>query len=138
MQPPETASQSPPVQADGGLFTDWFSPGRFATLLALLIFATFPQVRLGRQTFVMRDYGFFAYPLAHFQREAFWRGELPLWNPYSLRHANYAFQAVEVPAGKYRVRVAYVDSAFQIGAGISGAALVASVIGLTMGRRGRR
>jgi hypothetical protein len=30
-----------------------------------------------------RDYGFFAYPLAHFQRDCFWRGELPFWNPYN-------------------------------------------------------
>src|SRR5262245_16629917 len=35
------------------------------------------------ETFVVRDFGFFAYPLAHFQREAFWRGEVPLWNPYN-------------------------------------------------------
>lgn len=60
---------------------DWFSPARFAALLALLIFATFPQVLLGLETFIVRDYGFFAYPLAHFQREAFWHGEIPLWNP---------------------------------------------------------
>lgn len=61
--------------------TNCFSPGRFAALLALLIFATFPQVLLGLQTFVVRDYGFFAHPLAHFQQEAFRHGELPLWNP---------------------------------------------------------
>src|SRR5258706_9320788 len=56
---------------------------RFALLLALLIFVQFPQVLLGLQTFVVRDYGFFAYPLAHFQRECFWRGELPFWDPYN-------------------------------------------------------
>ena len=83
MPQPETARETPPATVGGGLLGDWFSPGRFAALLALLIFATFPQVLLGLQTFVVRDYGFFAYPLAHFQREAFWRGELPLWNPYS-------------------------------------------------------
>ncbi len=48
----------------------WFSP-------------RFPQVILGLETFVARDYGFFAYPLAHFQRECFWRGEMPFWNPYN-------------------------------------------------------
>lgn len=74
--PPQATTDPPPIKAD-----DWFSPARFALLLALLIFATFPQVLLGLQTFVVRDYGFFAHPLAHFQREAFWRGELPLWNP---------------------------------------------------------
>jgi hypothetical protein len=43
----------------------------------------FPQVVLGLETFVARDFGFFAYPLAHFQRECFWHGELPFWNPYN-------------------------------------------------------
>jgi hypothetical protein len=62
---------------------DWFTPCRFGVLLAVLVFASFPQVILGLQTFVFRDYGFFAYPLAHFQRDCFWRGEIPLWNPYN-------------------------------------------------------
>ena len=50
---------------------NWFTPFRFGLLLALLIFATFPQVLLGLQTFIIRDYGFFVYPLAHFQRDCF-------------------------------------------------------------------
>jgi hypothetical protein len=62
---------------------DWFTPLRFGILLALLIFVAFPQVLLGLQTFVVRDYGFFAYPLAHFQRGCFRCGELPFWNPYN-------------------------------------------------------
>jgi len=61
----------------------WFTPLRFGLLLALFIFAAFPQVLFGLQTFVVRDYGFFAYPLAHFQQECFRRGELPFWNPYN-------------------------------------------------------
>ncbi len=60
-----------------------FTPLRFGALLALLVFATFPQVILGLESFVARDFGFFAYPLAHFQQECFWRGELPFWNPYN-------------------------------------------------------
>ena len=36
---------------------DWFTPKCFALLLSLLIFATFPQVLLGPQTFFYRDYG---------------------------------------------------------------------------------
>jgi hypothetical protein len=60
-----------------------FSPLRFALLLALLTFAEFPQVILGLETFVVRDYGFFAYPLAHFQRDCFWHCDLPFWNPYN-------------------------------------------------------
>ena len=79
----EVTSAPPENNSHAGWVTDGFSPGRFAGLLALLIFATFPQVLLGWQTFVVRDFGFFAYPLAHFQRECFWRGELPLWNPYN-------------------------------------------------------
>ena len=62
---------------------DWFTPLRFGILLALLVFAAFPQVILGLETFVARDFGFFAYPLAHFQRECFWHGELPFWDPYN-------------------------------------------------------
>jgi hypothetical protein len=60
-----------------------FTPVRFGVLLGLLVFAMFPQVILGLETFVARDFGFFAYPLAHFQQECFWRGELPFWNPYN-------------------------------------------------------
>lgn len=60
---------------------DWFSPRRFALLIAGFLFAMFPQVFLGEQTFFFRDYGMFGYPLAHYHRECFWRGELPLWNP---------------------------------------------------------
>ena len=66
-----------------GLAGDWLTGGRFAVILGLLIFAAFPLVVLGLQTFVVRDFGFFAYPLAYYQRECFWRGELPLWNPYN-------------------------------------------------------
>src|SRR5580704_7662513 len=60
-----------------------FTPSRFGILLGLLVIASFPQVILGWQTFIARDYGFFAYPLAHFQNECFWRGELPFWDPYN-------------------------------------------------------
>ena len=60
-----------------------FTPLRFGLLLALLIAATFPQVLAGVETFVARDYGFFAYPLAHFQQDCLRHGEFPLWNPYN-------------------------------------------------------
>lgn len=62
---------------------DWFTPGRFGLLLAILIFASFPQVVLGLQTFVARDYGFFAYPIASFQKDCFWHGAIPFWDPYN-------------------------------------------------------
>jgi hypothetical protein len=60
-----------------------FTPVRFGIFLALLVFASFPQVVLGLETFVARDFGFFAYPLAHFQQQCFQRGEIPFWNPYN-------------------------------------------------------
>jgi hypothetical protein len=72
-----------PASQTGNPIDPWFTPWRFALLLALLIFAAFPQVLLGLETFVIRDYGFFAYPLAHFQQECFRHGELPLWDPYN-------------------------------------------------------
>ncbi|HEX4646887.1 MAG TPA: YfhO family protein, partial [Verrucomicrobiae bacterium] len=59
----------------------WFTPGRFAALLAALIVVTFFRVVSGQETFFYRDFGGFGYPLAYYHREAFWRGELPLWNP---------------------------------------------------------
>ena len=59
------------------------SAGRFALLLVILIFAVWPKVLLGIEAFFFRDYGVLGYPFVHFHREAFWRGELPLWNPLS-------------------------------------------------------
>ena len=67
-----------PSEAD-----EWLTPGRFALLLGLLIFATFPGVLVGGTTFVTRDFGMFSYPVAFFHRQCFWRGELPLWNPFN-------------------------------------------------------
>ncbi|PYX65424.1 MAG: hypothetical protein DMG78_29730, partial [Acidobacteria bacterium] len=61
----------------------WFTPGRFAALLAILVFIFFPDVVLGTRTFVFRDYGLYGYPVAFYHRESFWRGEVPLWNPLS-------------------------------------------------------
>ncbi len=59
----------------------WLSTPQFAGLLALLILAAFPDVVFGLRTFASGDFGRFGHPIAHFHREAFWRGELPLWNP---------------------------------------------------------
>src|SRR5690348_4604246 len=88
--PEKRMAQAPPganslcdTVADRRAADDWFSGGRFAAFLGLLVFAQFPQVLLGLQTFVARDFGFFAYPLAHFQQQCFWRGELPSWDPYN-------------------------------------------------------
>lgn len=59
----------------------WFTAGRFSLFLAVTIAALFPQVLLGRTSFIIRDFGLFSYPVAFFHRESFWRGQLPLWNP---------------------------------------------------------
>ena len=60
-----------------------FTPVRFVIFLALLVFASFPQVILGLETFVARDFGFFAYPLALFQQQCFQHCEIPFWDPYN-------------------------------------------------------
>jgi len=71
----------PTAQAGNANPDDWLSARRFSVLLAILVLAAYPQVVLGLQTFVYRDFGIFSYPLAHYFRESFWRGEIPLWNP---------------------------------------------------------
>ena len=75
------ASHEPSVRA--GAADEWLTPRRFALLLGLLIVATFSGVLFGGVTFVFRDFGMFSYPVAYFHRECFWRGELPLWNPFN-------------------------------------------------------
>ena len=59
----------------------WFGPWRFALVIFLLLFVAYPAVFLGQSTFFYRDFGNLAYPWAQYQRDCFWRGELPLWNP---------------------------------------------------------
>jgi len=57
------------------------NPWRFAVLLGLFLMSSFPRVVTGLATFAQLDFGQFSYPLAFYFREAFWRGEVPLWNP---------------------------------------------------------
>jgi hypothetical protein len=78
-----TGMKSIPTTSANQPAAAWLSRGRFALLLGLLVLATFPGVLLGGGTFVVRDFGLFSYPVAYFQRESFWRGELPFWNPLS-------------------------------------------------------
>jgi hypothetical protein len=77
---PGRASPDEPAQVTKSL---WLKPLGFTLLLILMVFASYPSVILGRQTFVFRDFGLFSYPNAFFQRECFWRGELPFWNPFN-------------------------------------------------------
>jgi hypothetical protein len=50
--------------------------------------------------------------------------------PTPLLRANVAFQAVQVPAGKHKIHLAYRDRAFEIGAAISIVAWLGSLTGL--------
>jgi hypothetical protein len=77
---PGRASPDKPAQVTNSLS---LKPFGFSLLLTLLVFASYPSVILGWQTFVFRDFGLFSYPNAFFQRECFWRGELPFWNPFN-------------------------------------------------------
>jgi hypothetical protein len=52
-------------------------------LLAVLIMAAFPDVLSGANTFFIRDFALFGYPLAQYHRDCFWHGSLPLWDPYN-------------------------------------------------------
>jgi hypothetical protein len=61
----------------------WFAPVRFGLLIACLIAVCFLPVLLGSQSFFFRDFATFSYPLAVFHKEAFLRGEIPLWNPFN-------------------------------------------------------
>lgn len=60
-----------------------FSQKHVVLLLGIALAAVFPRVWFGLGTFFYRDFGVLAYPTIFYQRECFWRGELPLWNPYS-------------------------------------------------------
>lgn len=77
---PDRASPDKSARATNRLS---LTPLGFGLFLILLVFASYPSVILGRQTFVFRDFGLFSYPNAFFQRECFWRGELPFWNPFN-------------------------------------------------------
>lgn len=59
----------------------WMTPRRFALLLAILVFVSWPGIFLGLEMFAFRDFGFFALPIAWHLRESFWQMEWPLWNP---------------------------------------------------------
>src|SRR5207253_9544865 len=73
-----TSSSTANESADG-----WLTPGRFALVLLVFIYVAYPDVISGQHAFYFRDFGYFGYPLAHYHRESFWRGEIPLWNPLS-------------------------------------------------------
>ena len=69
------------ITGEGRAGDAWFTPRRFGMMLLALMTVVFWDVILGSHTFFYRDFGCFGYPLAHFHRESFWRGEIPFWNP---------------------------------------------------------
>ena len=57
--------------------------------------------------------------------------------PAPLLQANYAFQAVEVPAGRHHVRLAYEDRKLRVGAAISLSALLTCMVLWVLSRGSR-
>ena len=78
-----SSAKQPGIPATATLLDACFTLPRFAVFLLLLLFAAFPAVWLGTQSFFRSDYGVLAYPFVHYHRESFWNGEIPLWNPLS-------------------------------------------------------
>jgi hypothetical protein len=78
-----SAMESADKPCAAGTDAGWCGPRRFTLVLALMIFVPFWRVLLGLDTFAVRDFGLFSYPVAYFQRQCFWNGELPWWNPLS-------------------------------------------------------
>jgi len=72
-----------PAPLHGRELAPWLTPLRFAGLIFLLLLAAYPKVLLGFDSFYYRDYGVLGYPCIYYHHAAFWRGELPLWNPLS-------------------------------------------------------
>jgi hypothetical protein len=94
-------------QESGTSLSDtWLNPTRFAIVLAGLIAAYFPDVLLGGKSFVFRDFGIFTYPNAFFQRESFWHGEIPLWNP--LNNCGIPFLAQWNTTALYPLSLLYI------------------------------
>jgi hypothetical protein len=69
----------------------WFTLRNFSIFMAALAATWFAPVLFGGQSFVYRDFAYFGYPMAFHHRDAFWQGELPLWNP--LNHCGLPFLA---------------------------------------------
>ena len=79
-------SESPdktPTPEERSQWEPWFQPRAFALGLAGLVIVSWWEVLFGFGTFALGDFDVFGYPLAHYHRESFWRGEIPLWNPHN-------------------------------------------------------
>jgi hypothetical protein len=69
------------VAPSEGSPASWFRPGGFALLLAGLVLIDYSDVILGINSFYIRDFHLFGYPLAAWFRSSILTGEIPLWNP---------------------------------------------------------
>ena len=78
-------SESPSAEAatTDGSWEEILAPRCFAAGFGILVVVSFYSVLLAGQSFVLRDFSVFGYPLADYHRQAFWAGEIPLWNPLS-------------------------------------------------------
>ncbi|MBI5773298.1 MAG: YfhO family protein [Verrucomicrobia bacterium] len=74
-------SDSPPEPPFASALAQWFAPRRFALMLATALGLVFWKILFAGESLFYRDYSLLGYPFAWFQRECFWRGELPFWNP---------------------------------------------------------
>jgi len=63
--------------------SELFTQKRVSIALGILLCLTFLGPATGTATFFYRDFGVMGYPTAAYHREMFWRGEFPLWNPFS-------------------------------------------------------
>ena len=80
------------------------SLGRFAAFLGIIILCRFGLVLTGIDSFFLRDFSHFGYPLATYLHDSFWDGEIPLWNPYN--HCGLPFLA------QWNTMVCYPPSLF--------------------------
>jgi hypothetical protein len=73
-------SQPPGLRTD---FDQEFTASRLMWLLGLLMFVYCPEIIFGTHALFYRDAGQFGYPVGIYLRDCLWRGEIPLWDPYS-------------------------------------------------------
>jgi len=64
-----TAHQPSVFRRQVRIGTASFTPGRLLLLIAVFLFALYPEVILGSHSFFDRDFGLFTYPVAHYARE---------------------------------------------------------------------
>jgi len=102
----EAAEIAATTTPNGSPAEKWLSPFRFSLLIGLLLFAAYPDVLTGSRAFVFRDFGLYGYPMAHYHRECFWRGEIPLWNP--LNNCGIPFLAQWAPMALYPFTLIYL------------------------------